>query len=288
MDMNERKRWIQARDLADFRVFSCGYYAKARTHKWKRKGLDEGIYIYCVAGKGYYREQNKIWNIGPGDLLYCFPKSSHMYNADPGDPWTIYWMHISGKRILRFSKYLGLTRNQPVISIGINREIINLFHSMFALFRVSPDSTHMFAIQTCAMNILGQMAILPHDVSKKTKYSRQIESILTFMERSTARQLKVSDLAEHVGLSPFHFSRIFSIHTGLSPMAYFTKLRIHNACQFLADSKLTIKEIAYQLGFSDQYYFSRCFKRIMGFSPSNYRSTFSGVASDINNQLHNN
>jgi AraC family transcriptional regulator of arabinose operon len=55
-------------------------------------------------------------------------------------------------------------------------------------------------------------------------------------------------------------------------MDYFIHLKIQEACKLLVLSRLSISEIAYELGYEDPYYFSRIFKKVMGTSPLQYRS----------------
>ncbi len=101
---------------------------------------------------------------------------------------------------------------------------------------------------------------------------------LTGVERSV-RQLQLhyradisfSEMAEEAGVSRWQFGEQFKQLTGLSPVAYLTKLRIQHAKQLMADSGLTVKEIASLSGFRDEYYFSRRFKQTTGMTPTQYR-----------------
>jgi len=73
------------------------------------------------------------------------------------------------------------------------------------------------------------------------------------------------------GYSSSYFRKLFKEVTGLSPIMYFNRMRIEYAKTLLQqDSTLSIKEIAASAGFPDPYYFSRVFKKITGFSPSDY------------------
>jgi len=271
LNLKERELWTRTAELSGLRVFSCGCYTQAWGHHWERKALDEGVYIYCVAGKGLYRKGGKSWPVEPGELLYCFPNTHHEYKADDNDPWTIYWLHVSGRRIGLFEKHLELKQNKPVIQIGVIPDIVNLFKLMFSFFATMNNDTNKLAIQSCAANILGAMAVAAHSHRATQSYTDEISVAVNFMEESIMKQIDLKDIARQAGVSPFHFSRIFKKATGMSPISYFNQLKIRKACTLLAGSKLKIKEIAYQLGFDDPYYFSRFFKKIMGFPPEQHR-----------------
>ena len=77
--------------------------------------------------------------------------------------------------------------------------------------------------------------------------------------------------AKRCGVSLIHFRRIFKEHTGFSPHRYLLKMRLRKAAEMLVDTTLSIKEIAAQSGWEDEYYFSRLFKQNYLLSPLQYR-----------------
>lgn len=65
--------------------------------------------------------------------------------------------------------------------------------------------------------------------------------------------------------------RLFKDYTGLSPYQYFLQLKIHRARHLLQEGNLSVKEVSYEPGFDNQYYFSRIFKEMTGRSPSEWQ-----------------
>jgi AraC family transcriptional regulator, arabinose operon regulatory protein len=96
------------------------------------------------------------------------------------------------------------------------------------------------------------------------------------MERMVDQRLGVEHFAARLGVSAGHFSRMFQRHTGFAPIAYFLRLKVHKACSLLATTRGSVREIALQLSFEDQNYFSRLFRNVMGVSPRAYRQGTSG------------
>ena len=78
------------------------------------------------------------------------------------------------------------------------------------------------------------------------------------------------------GLSVSHFSELFREQVHQSPLSYFTQLKIRAACRLLDLSGKPVKAVALETGYSDPYYFSRVFKKVMGISPENYRAIKKG------------
>ena len=110
----------------------------------------------------------------------------------------------------------------------------------------------------------------------KTGRFRDLEPVIQFMKKNIDSVLTIDQMAAQAGLSPTHFSRLFSQQAGFPPMEYFIHLKIQRACRFLTLSPLSVKEISSRLGYSDQYYFSRIFHKVMGISPAAYRRNQSG------------
>ncbi len=141
----QRRQWIAAPSpvLGGLRVFSCGTFIKASTHRWERSGLPEGILIYCVDGKGCYRQEGRQWEVQPGDLLYAPPRTHHSYWADGQTPWTIHWMHLSGELLPHYERLLGLVKRGPVRRIGVHADIIAEFTRLVRMQPPAGDATKL-------------------------------------------------------------------------------------------------------------------------------------------------
>jgi transcriptional regulator GlxA family with amidase domain len=92
------------------------------------------------------------------------------------------------------------------------------------------------------------------------------------MMRHLDRPLRVSTLATEVNISPSHFFYLFKRHVGRTPIDYFIRLRLQHACHLLEETEMSVKAIAYTLGYDDPFYFSRIFKSFNRMAPSKYRS----------------
>ncbi|MBQ5783001.1 MAG: helix-turn-helix transcriptional regulator, partial [Oscillospiraceae bacterium] len=73
-----------------------------------------------------------------------------------------------------------------------------------------------------------------------------------------------------VGISRSHLYRVFISNLNQSPIDYLTEYRINEACNLIKNTTLSISEIAVSVGFFDQFYFSRVFKKIKKVPPSKY------------------
>jgi len=100
----------------------------------------------------------------------------------------------------------------------------------------------------------------------------QVARISDYVEAHIGSDLRVSQLAALVDLSPQHFSRLFKVSVGMTPHRYIMRRRVE-AAQRLLRTDATIADIAYVLGFSSQAHFTQVFRRQVGATPSHLRST---------------
>lgn len=107
-------------------------------------------------------------------------------------------------------------------------------------------------------------------------FREEVFAAIQSIERgiADASPFDLQALAAGTMLSPDHLSRIFKIQTGLSPEQYFQRRRSQRAALMLLDSRKSVTEIAYELGYSDAAHFSRLFARLRGVSPRAYRKMY--------------
>jgi YesN/AraC family two-component response regulator len=94
---------------------------------------------------------------------------------------------------------------------------------------------------------------------------------LVFMREHFPEAIRLIDVAREAGLSRFHFCRLFHHDTGVPFHEYLHDLRVTRAKALLADRYLRVSEVAYAVGFNDLSHFDRIFRKIVGYSPSEYR-----------------
>jgi AraC-like DNA-binding protein len=103
----------------------------------------------------------------------------------------------------------------------------------------------------------------------------RIHAAIEVLERCGHEELHLGDVAESVGLSAFHFLRLFKQQTGISPYQYLVRLRIRRAMQLLRGSSRPVTDIAFLVGFGDLSNFNHMFKREVGCSPRRFRNACS-------------
>lgn len=100
---------------------------------------------------------------------------------------------------------------------------------------------------------------------------RQLKTAISHMEDRIDQDISISDMAAHLGISPFHFIRMFKKSTGQPPHKYLLGRRIEKAKEMLHSPQLTISEVAERAGFGGVTQLERAFRRIVGATPSSFR-----------------
>jgi len=98
-----------------------------------------------------------------------------------------------------------------------------------------------------------------------------VREALQQMRLYYSKPIRVATLAAQVGMPESSFTRQFRKATGTSPIAWLRQERIKQAKRRLLDSDDPIKEVARQVGYSDQYFFSKDFKKMTKLTPSQFR-----------------
>lgn len=108
------------------------------------------------------------------------------------------------------------------------------------------------------------------------KRSPQVQKCCDYIEMHLSEKIRAADLADLVGYSEYYITRKFKEETGFFINDYIKFAKIERAKLLLAGTKLSIPEIAEQLGFATRSYFGQTFKQVVGMTPAAYRTSHSG------------
>ena len=107
--------------------------------------------------------------------------------------------------------------------------------------------------------------------SAGTKRSDIIHKAIDYVNTHYMKRVTLQDIADHVFLSPTYFSKVFKDETGQTPIGFLTTVRIEAGKRLLRDPGVNISDIPGLVGFEDQSYFTRVFKKMENLTPADYR-----------------
>lgn len=251
-------------------ITDIGYYPTAALHSRERKnGCAQYILIYCVGGKGWYSVFNKTYEVGSNQFFIIPAGVAHKYGADTDNPWSIYWVHFTGKMAKFYYKLLNVSKTHgPAVAIA-NATRLMLFEDILHHLELMNNNDNIIYSNSCLYAFLSSFQISEMRIS--INENDLIQQCIAYMKQHLSKGLRLEDLSKVVNLSPSHLSAIFRSRMKYSPIHLFTSLKMQRACQLLMDGQQKIKTIAHELGYDDQYHFSRVFKNTIGVSPKNFR-----------------
>lgn len=254
----------------------AGYYPKARGHVCLReKGCPEVIFIYCAEGNGWCEMAGRRHAIGKDQFLVIPCATPHVYGAAKKTPWTIHWFHAVGSNVPFYLERLGVSVEKPVVSLGGDVQLFSLFEDLLEGLQHGFTLTHLIYSAHSLAHLMG--LILRHKEEfwiGETNVRDRIDKSIAFMKSHLREPLSIATLAALANLSRSHYTTLFRRVTGYAPLNYLNHLRMQRAVELLNTTDWPIKNISEQLGFSDQFYFSRAFSKMHNHSPSEHRRRY--------------
>jgi AraC-like DNA-binding protein len=97
-----------------------------------------------------------------------------------------------------------------------------------------------------------------------------VEQTIRYLQTNYMHAITVKQLAQLANLSHWRYTPLFQEMTGKKPLDFLAELRINRSKELLAHSSAPLRDIARQVGFTDEYYFNRRFRQIAGVTPKQY------------------
>ena len=191
-------------------------------------------------------------------------------------------MNLSG---LSNNRYINAVYQEPAVGMGMLRALcrkaaenggaspveINEITQRSVQRMVShPGLNEMMSIMNDT--IMELTAAVRNSKQQYRNYSPSVRKAAEYLRRNYSQKVSLDDLADHVGMSSAHLSRLFKKETGMTVTDYLSNLRCIEASRLLRESGHAIQEIAAYVGYLDNNYFVKVFKKQFGMTPSEYRN----------------
>jgi AraC-like DNA-binding protein len=229
--------------------------------------------IYAHRGAGWVETENRRSFVTTGQIAWLDTRHSHVHGPVPDDPWEVYWFRFDGSSVDQMKRALGIA-DSPVFTPYRNDTVEMLFVSLFR------ELEHLTISSAATINsIVGQFLDILFrartdqlqtnvpDTHISDRLARLHRTVLrTYNERWNAERI-----ASELAMSTSHMYRVFNAALGMSPNRWIRSIRIEQARRRLVESRDRVGEIARQVGYADQFHFSKDFRALTGSSPREFR-----------------
>jgi AraC-like DNA-binding protein len=259
--------------LCDLLVTRIGYHSRTVGHYIPRpEGSLDHVMIHNVDGDGWLKIAGQEWTVHSGQM-FCLPAGvPHWYGSDTENPWSNYWIHFTGRQAAAYFQWLGVRTDNPIIHLSEREELLVAFEETWQFLRAVHTYDNLVQGSVGLTLFLGVVQRTMHAAEiRQRAVDQRIQKTIDFVSHNLASELSLTELAQFTQLSVSRFTLAFRRVTGCSPMEYFNRLRVQRACALLQTTSKSVQEIGQMVGYSDPYYFSRAFKKIIGASPNEYR-----------------
>lgn len=234
--------------------------------------LDEYQLIYITHGKGSFQSDSvSLTPVTAGTVLLLFPGEWHSYIPDREVGWCEYWVGFDGTMVDELMKKGIFDRNQPVLQIGMQSQMIYAFENIMEHTKYEYTG-YQALVSGAVIYLLGMLQMVIRQ--QRLKYEGLHDEIITktkvLLRESIFEQISMESITDHLDISYATLRKLFKKYTGLSMKQYSIQLKIDYAKNMLTYSDKNIKEIAYELHFDSTQHFSKQFKEKVGIPPREY------------------
>lgn len=257
-----------ARNGIDSLACVLGGHKPPNLHKWGPGIRDVYALHYIIRGQGTYRAKEHLFTLKAHESFIIFPQTEVYYYPDPDDPWEYVWIEFKGDEAGALVSLTSMRPDCPVT--GKSAEDLFPLFSIMENANVKPFER----LRSTAKLRLLLSYYAEYFPSLAMLHSQDyLWAAKEYIANNYWREdLTVTEIARFVSVERSYLYRLFKEATGQSVSAYVAALRMERACELLKRPELSVKAVAYSVGYHDQLYFSKVFKRATSFTPSEYKT----------------
>lgn len=273
--MGERITYFDKRTLPLHAMLGSVGHAKETSPRYDWDGLKRGrqefvLFQYTLSGEGRLRAGGEEHTVTPGTaMLLHFPAENRYWLPAGSGHWEFIYLCLHGREVMRL--WPGVEKGHGVLAkLAPDAEPVTQAGEIVRRV-LAGEVASAFEGSALAYDwVMRMLAAVPVRAAA-SPHAGALERARRYAEARFAEPLGVEDLAKVAGFSRFHFTRLFTEHTGSSPTAWLVDLRVKEAARLLRETRLSLKEIATRCGFSDTGFLGKTFAARTGQPPGAYR-----------------
>ena len=255
--------------LNSLSVYNVGYQKCDPEYQWGPGVRDHYCIHHIFSGSGSYMIGEKQIRLKEGDTFILYPGVEVRYCADREKPWEYGWAGFMGTDAASIIRNTDFTKKIPYIPAGKipDRKIRE---GLQKIYDVKGNTYEAAVAMTGALYSFLAVFMHYHE-SEVPERDARMEKAENYIETNYSYPVTVEDVADYVGISRSHLFRSFQTYMNCSPKEFLSQYRIKQACRLLKETDLSVSAIAYSVGFENNLYFSKAFRKQKQISPTLYR-----------------
>ncbi|MBP3753655.1 MAG: helix-turn-helix transcriptional regulator [Lachnospiraceae bacterium] len=233
-----------------------------------------------------YKVGDTLYKLNAGDILLAWPGQIHETVKIPkkGAMFIQFASIIiennmdllSVSRFLYDCNYIS-AREEPALAEFIADRIFEIdrirkSNDLFAESR-SKGCVYEILVRIGEHVMSDSRAIIESEDTTKIGW-QYIHAACNYISENSSNPITQTEVADHIGISTFYFSKLFKQYMHISFPAYLSNIRVKAATSLLLDKGLSITDCAFMAGFQSTTTFNKVFREITGYSPRNYRKLY--------------
>lgn len=244
----------------------------------------EPLIVWIVSGEAVVeeRELGGAWvasRVTVGDFFLTRSQTPYemRWRALGAEPFQVMHLYLSVPLFERVARDVlgGASPSLRDVSGGRDTQLSHLLALIHQELTAEGKGSRLFVqglAHSLAVHLIRNYASGAGDDDRRTALPGfKLRRAVAHLEAHLAEPFNLARLAETVGMSAFHFSRLFKTATGLSPSRYFIRLRVARAQTLLQETESSIIAVGMAVGYASPSHFAQVFRRETGLTPREYR-----------------
>lgn len=249
----------------------CSEFRRGRTYKnWRPRGTDDWLLVLTVGGTGRIVVPGRVVRLQAGDAVLFAPGALQDYSTDEEvGQWHLRWAHFHPRP--HWLPWLLWPQVAPNVGVRRFGDIAGTPLASASLRMLTARRLGGAGWEDLAMNALEETLLWMFRLagpSQPTGVDARIQRAALYLAAHPQEPFQLARLATRSALSPSRFSHLFKAELGVTPQRFSENVRLDFARHLLAQTNLSVADIAAEVGFEDPLYFSRRYRHAFGCPPT--------------------
>ncbi len=251
-----------------FYMSTCGYYYTNYDYRIEREDYHNYMLFYICDGRLSLRSGSQTMVASAGQVGFLNCHEPHEYHTIGNTEFV--WLHLDGSNTADFYQQAVQMHGGFVFDTPYAEQIKNGIYEIVFAFRNEQTLSEVRLSQKL-YTLLTAMVDTASQEAGQTEENDTVSKAMHFIQEQYMNPISLLDVATHVNMSQFHFSRLFKKDCGYSPHEYLILTRLNRAKHLLKTTGLPIKVIAQKVGYQNVSSFTNAFTDRVGISPTLFR-----------------